>query len=162
MQYTAHGRKDALTKGAHLYAKLKLSFWENFRYEFEYNVKISTIEHLMAAFYFTGIDNVIVEINSQEIPIMDGSAKEKDKVKSIVIGGGFGGIAIALRLRALGHQVTLLEKLNLLIKEFSDENIEIVIVDNGSTDNSNNIIRSHKLFLDKRISLLNIKKNIFT
>ena len=54
----------------------------------------------------------------------------------------------------------LLEKLNLLIKEFSDENIEIVIVDNGSTDNSNNIIRSHKLFLDKRISLLNIKKNI--
>ena len=45
---------------------------------------------------------------------MDGSAKVKNKVKSIVIGGGFGGIAIALRLRALGHQVTLLEKLNCL------------------------------------------------
>ncbi len=54
----------------------------------------------------------------------------------------------------------LLEKLNLLINEFSDEKIEIVMVDNGSTDNSNNIIRSHKLFLENRISLLNIKKNI--
>jgi len=38
--------------------------------------KISTVEHLMAAFYFTGIDNAIVEINNSEIPIMDGSAKD--------------------------------------------------------------------------------------
>ncbi len=45
---------------------------------------------------------------------MDGSAKVQNKIKSVVIGGGFGGIAIALRLRALGHQVTLLEKLNCL------------------------------------------------
>ncbi len=36
------------------------------------------------------------------------------KIKSIVIGGGFGGIAIALRLRALGHQVTLIERLGCL------------------------------------------------
>ena len=35
----------------------------------------------------------------------------------------------------------LLEKLNLLLNEFSDEKIEIVMVDNGSTDNSNNLIR---------------------
>ena len=35
-------------------------------------------------------------------------------LRSIVIGGGFGGIAIALRLRALGHQVTLLERLGSL------------------------------------------------
>ena len=45
---------------------------------------------------------------------MDGSAKVQSKINSIVIGGGFGGIAIALRLRALGHQVTLLEKLSCL------------------------------------------------
>ncbi len=36
------------------------------------------------------------------------------KLRSIVIGGGFGGIATALRLRALGHQVTLLERLGSL------------------------------------------------
>ena len=35
-------------------------------------------------------------------------------IKSVVIGGGFGGIAIALRLRALGHQVTLIERLGSL------------------------------------------------
>ena len=45
---------------------------------------------------------------------MDGSVKVQKKIKSIVIGGGFGGIAAALRLRALGHQVTLIEKLGCL------------------------------------------------
>ena len=38
--------------------------------------KVSTIEHLMGAFYGLGIDNAIIEINSQEVPIMDGSAKQ--------------------------------------------------------------------------------------
>ena len=42
----------------------------------DYGAKVSTIEHLMGAFYGLGIDNVIVELNSQEVPIMDGSAKQ--------------------------------------------------------------------------------------
>ena len=41
----------------------------------EFGVKVSTIEHLMGAFYGLGIDNAIVEIDSQELPILDGSAK---------------------------------------------------------------------------------------
>jgi len=41
----------------------------------EYGVAVSTIEHLMAALYGLGIDNALIEIDSQEIPIMDGSAK---------------------------------------------------------------------------------------
>ena len=41
----------------------------------DYDVKISTIEHLMAAFYGMGVDNVMVEINGDELPILDGSAK---------------------------------------------------------------------------------------
>ncbi len=41
----------------------------------EYNVSVSTIEHLMGALYGLGIDNALIEINSQEVPIMDGSAK---------------------------------------------------------------------------------------
>ncbi len=41
----------------------------------EYGVRVSTIEHLMGAFYGLGIDNAIVELNSQEVPILDGSAK---------------------------------------------------------------------------------------
>ena len=42
----------------------------------EFNVKISTIEHLMAALYVKGIDNAVVEVNGPEIPIMDGSSQE--------------------------------------------------------------------------------------
>tara|TARA_B100001057_G_scaffold121630_1_gene120433 strand:- start:1453 stop:2373 length:921 start_codon:yes stop_codon:yes gene_type:complete len=38
-------------------------------------LSVSTIEHLMGAFYGIGIDNALVEVNSQEIPILDGSAK---------------------------------------------------------------------------------------
>ena len=41
-----------------------------------FGIKVSTVEHLMAAFYGLGIDNAIVELNSQEVPILDGSAKE--------------------------------------------------------------------------------------
>lgn len=41
----------------------------------EHGVSVSTIEHLMGAFYGAGIDNALVEINNQEVPILDGSAK---------------------------------------------------------------------------------------
>ena len=37
-------------------------------------VKVDTVEHLLAALVSLGIDNVIVELNSPEVPIMDGSA----------------------------------------------------------------------------------------
>ena len=37
---------------------------------------VSTVEHLMAAFYISGIDNIEVEIDSSEVPIMDGSSKD--------------------------------------------------------------------------------------
>ena len=39
-----------------------------------YGVSVSTIEHLMAAFYLEAIDNVLIEIDAPEVPIMDGSA----------------------------------------------------------------------------------------
>ena len=41
----------------------------------EQGVSVSTIEHLMAALYGVGIDNAIIEIDTQEVPILDGSAK---------------------------------------------------------------------------------------
>ena len=41
----------------------------------ENGVTVSTVEHLMAALYGLGIDNLLVELNSEELPIMDGSAK---------------------------------------------------------------------------------------
>jgi len=42
----------------------------------EFNIKVSTVEHLLAALYITGVDNALIEINNSEVPIMDGSSKE--------------------------------------------------------------------------------------
>ena len=42
----------------------------------EFGVTVSMIEHLMGALYGEDIDNLLVEIDSNEVPIMDGSAKE--------------------------------------------------------------------------------------
>ena len=39
-------------------------------------LKVSTIEHLMAALFVKGIDNAIIEINGEEVPILDGSSME--------------------------------------------------------------------------------------
>jgi len=44
--------------------------------ENNFGVKVSTVEHLLAAFYIIGIDNALVEIDNEEVPIMDGSSKE--------------------------------------------------------------------------------------
>ena len=43
--------------------------------ENEFGAKVSTIEHLMGALFGLGIDNAIIEINNEEVPILDGSAK---------------------------------------------------------------------------------------
>ena len=42
----------------------------------EFGTKVSTIEHLMAALFVKGIDNAYIEINTEEVPILDGSSVE--------------------------------------------------------------------------------------
>ena len=44
--------------------------------ENEFKNKVSTVEHLLAALYIKGIDSVVIEINGDEVPIMDGSSKD--------------------------------------------------------------------------------------
>ena len=52
--------------------------------ENSYGAKVSTVEHLLAAFYIIGIDNALVEIDNEEVPIMDGSSKDFiNKLKKI-------------------------------------------------------------------------------
>jgi UDP-3-O-[3-hydroxymyristoyl] N-acetylglucosamine deacetylase len=41
----------------------------------DFGVSVSTIEHLMGALFVLGIDNAVIEINNNEVPILDGSAK---------------------------------------------------------------------------------------
>ena len=42
----------------------------------ETDCKVSTIEHLMAALSGSGVDNIDIEVNGPEVPIMDGSSKQ--------------------------------------------------------------------------------------
>ena len=42
----------------------------------EHGAKVSTIEHLMGALLGVGVDNALIEIDNEEVPILDGSAKE--------------------------------------------------------------------------------------
>ena len=44
--------------------------------ENNHGVKVSTVEHLLAALYIVGIDNAIIEIDNEEVPIMDGSSRD--------------------------------------------------------------------------------------
>ena len=69
-------------------------------------VKVSTIEHLMGAFYGLGIDNAIVEINSQEIPIMDGSAK---KFVELIIEAGIETSEVPIKIIKVEQQIKIIE-----------------------------------------------------
>ena len=44
--------------------------------ENEVGAKVSTIEHLMGALFGMNVDNALIEIDNEEVPILDGSAKE--------------------------------------------------------------------------------------
>ena len=65
----------------------------------EHGVSVSTIEHLMAALYGKGVDNLLIEIDSEEVPILDGSSKN------------------------------FVEAINLVGLEISDQPIKIIIID---------------------------------
>jgi UDP-3-O-[3-hydroxymyristoyl] N-acetylglucosamine deacetylase len=69
-------------------------------------VKVSTIEHLMGAFYGIGIDNAIVELDSQEVPIIDGSAK---KFVDLILASGFKNYEEPIKLIKIENKVDLNE-----------------------------------------------------
>tara|TARA_X000000950_G_scaffold277522_1_gene367091 strand:+ start:429 stop:1352 length:924 start_codon:yes stop_codon:yes gene_type:complete len=52
--------------------------------ENNFGIKVSTVEHLLAALYISDIDNAIIEVDSEEVPIMDGSAKNFLEVLNVV------------------------------------------------------------------------------
>ena len=53
--------------------------------ENEFGAKVSTIEHLMGGLFGLGIDNALIEIDNEEVPILDGSAKEF--IQKIILSG---------------------------------------------------------------------------
>jgi len=53
--------------------------------ENDFGAKVSTVEHLMGALFCLGIDNALIEIDNEEVPILDGSAKEF--IEKIILAG---------------------------------------------------------------------------
>ena len=72
----------------------------------DYGVKVSTIEHLMGALYGLGIDNAIIEINSQEVPIMDGSAK---KFVESILQVGIHSSEVPIKIIKVEKQIKVIE-----------------------------------------------------
>ena len=80
----------------------------------ESGVNISTIEHLMGAFYGLGIDNAVIEIDSHEVPILDGSAKI---FVNEILKAGLEISKIPIKIIKINKEISLSDKnKNILIK----------------------------------------------
>ena len=70
----------------------------------EFGIKVSTIEHLMGALYGLGVDNLLVEVDNQELPILDGSAKIFiDEINSV----GLKTSNIPIKIIKINNRVTI-------------------------------------------------------
>ena len=72
----------------------------------ENGTSVSTVEHLMAALCGLGIDNLLVDLNSEELPIMDGSAKNFVETLEDV---GFKISDLPIRIIKINKKVTYLD-----------------------------------------------------
>ena len=99
--------------------------------------KVSTVEHLLAAFYITGVDNVIVEIDNEEIPIMDGSSKDFVEVLNDV---GFKTLNQKRKYLKVLNKVELEDNGRTISIEPSDKDLEV----NFQLNYSNDIIGKQK------------------
>ena len=88
----------------------------------QYGVKVSTIEHLMAAFLGLGVDNAVVELDSQEVPILDGSAMNFVKILRET---GLKNSDVPIKLIKINNKVEIKEGNKSIIIEKSNTSLEI-------------------------------------
>ena len=88
----------------------------------EYDIKVSTIEHLMGAFYGLGIDNAIVELNSQELPIMDGSARQ---FVELILQAGFQNSEMPIKIIKVEQQIQIKEENKIISINKSNVSLDI-------------------------------------
>ncbi|MDB2494517.1 UDP-3-O-acyl-N-acetylglucosamine deacetylase [Candidatus Pelagibacter bacterium] len=88
----------------------------------EYGIKVSTIEHLMAALFGLGIDNAMIEIDNDEVPILDGSAKVFiEKIKN----AGLKESNIPIKIISINKKITYEENNKYISIEPSKTNLLI-------------------------------------
>ena len=103
----------------------------------QFGTKISTVEHLMASFLGLGIDNAIVEIDSQEVPILDGSAKEFVKILKQT---GLKTSDVPIKLIKINNNIELVEDDKYISLNKSNTTLEIEF----EIDYKNQIIKNQK------------------
>ena len=79
--------------------------------ENDFGVKVSTIEHLMGALFGLGIDNALIEIDNEEVPILDGSAKE---FIERIIKAGFKINNSPIKIIKINKEVNILTEIGIL------------------------------------------------
>tara|TARA_Y100000816_G_scaffold288220_1_gene272387 strand:+ start:2491 stop:3414 length:924 start_codon:yes stop_codon:yes gene_type:complete len=114
----------------------------------DFGVKVSTIEHLMAALLGLGIDNAIVEIDKQEVPILDGSSKKFVKaIKNI----GLKNSDVPIKLIKINNKVEIEEGNKFISIEKSNATLDIefeISYENELIKNQKNKINVYEDNLD--------------
>ena len=88
----------------------------------EHGVTVSTVEHLMAALCGLGIDNLLIELNSEELPIMDGSAKSfVEKIEDV----GFKISDQPIKIIKINKKITYTDKEKFITFEPNKISLEI-------------------------------------
>ena len=88
----------------------------------DFGVSVSTIEHLMGALFILGVDNAVIEVDNQEVPILDGSAKVFiDKI----IETGFDISSEPIRIIKINKKVELKDGTKFISLEPNNINFEI-------------------------------------
>ncbi len=118
----------------------------------QFGVKVSTIEHLMAAFLSLGIDNALVETDSQEIPILDGSAKN---FIELLKDAGLKKSDVPIKLIKIDNYVEIVEQNKFISIDKSNTKLEIEF----EISYDNEIIKTQKnkinVYEDKLDEVLN-------
>ena len=118
----------------------------------QFGVKVSTIEHLMAAFLGLGVDNAIVEIDSQEVPILDGSAKDFVKVLKET---GLKKSDVPIKLIKINNHIELREGDKYISLDKSNTTLEIEFEINYKNQFINNQKNKINIFEDNLEDIFN-------
>ena len=118
----------------------------------EYGVTVSTVEHLMAALCGLGIDNLLVELDSEELPIMDGSAKNFiEKIESV----GFKISDQPIRIIKINKKITYTDKEKFITFEPNKISLEIDIEINYKQNSILNQRNKKNIYLDSLEDIYN-------
>ena len=118
----------------------------------QYGVKVSTIEHLMAALLGLGIDNAVIELDSQEVPILDGSAKNFVK---IIKETGLKNSDVPIKLIKINNSVEIEEGKKFISIDKSNTTLEIEFEINYENQLINNQKNKINVFEDKLEDVFN-------